>query len=869
MASGVVAGLKGKPPKINREYIAESSTHLLLLLQMTLTIRGGHTMVCGKRTRTSQLTCHLRKTKGPSQPQLSLSEEARNTGRHRSWNPDLKLRNSGVAFISAGTSKAEELTQIPQERTSKHSATLEDENVGGIGNNTESHLNVQDINDEVPLSSMSLGEAHRGDIRTNDCTPQEVCESTKKNNQDEPASNVICFTDIKGLSMPVHTGLSPPRLRRSPSPIASDSSEEVILFTGRNMSEIQTHTNNRVAEGPDNAPDSVSRGLVKGAGRSRRHMPRIVNDLADPTVTDDPPAKQSSIHDKPPTIGSGTTDTDVKPGESQNPAESRKAPLKCKKHRRGKRSRKTLEETEIMEDYILNALDGEGFGHALESSRLNGRDLGGSDADQWVDDEEPSAAKPRVDIFDYSEEDWDSADLRDFDEFSTSSEAPDAIKHILSKRQRPSGVQYLVVEQGFTIDDAQWLPVRLLERLGLNIRAIERFEEKQTEIERLGGNDGDSENSLQLAMGRQEDLDDLEDHRDLEDRRRERMSDEQIARLLAKQEELGLGSDDLVLFNGDDLAKVGIEDVQLDGSWGRPIPLRSEPKPKRKKAYQSSFPSVTAFVNVLDQDPYNGFDVMDHERPSLRKKPKGRRGQLPLELSDSDLEQTIHAAWENDRTKKKIRKQEREELRAQGLLAKNGKVDMKAKYRGGMTIDQVRAEIRDFLLSSTERYVPPNQLFSVVSNLFSLSLPPMAQKERKVIHEIANVFKLKSKSIGSGTSRYPVLYRTARTLKYDEGSLSIIDITLSSKRFFPRLDRATKRGVPVNKPRGFAGAAVSYRDGEIVGAAAPEIGQDNKGRAMLEKMGWSTGTVLGAVNNTRGIVQPVTQIVKTGKAGLG
>jgi len=38
---------------------------------------------------------------------------------------------------------------------------------------------------------------------------------------------------------------------------------------------------------------------------------------------------------------------------------------------------------------------------------------------------------------------------------------------------------------------------------------------------------------------------------------------------------------------------------------------------------------------------------------------------------------------------------------------------------------------------------------------------------------------------------------------------------------------------------------------------------------MLEKMGWSTGKALGALNNDRGIVQPVAQVVKTTKAGLG
>ena len=153
----------------------------------------------------------------------------------------------------------------------------------------------------------------------------------------------------------------------------------------------------------------------------------------------------------------------------------------------------------------------------------------------------------------------------------------------------------------------------------------------------------------------------------------------------------------------------------------------------------------------------------------------------------------------------------------------------------------------------------------------SLPLPPMAQGERKIVHEIANVFKLKSKSTGAGKSRFPVLYRTSRTIQYNEESFKAAESLLSSKRFLPRMDRVkTKNALTGRGRRGGAGSAgVSYRDGEVVGAAAPEIGQENRGRTMLERMGWSNGTALGALNNNRGLVQPVAQVVKTSRSGLG
>lgn len=160
-----------------------------------------------------------------------------------------------------------------------------------------------------------------------------------------------------------------------------------------------------------------------------------------------------------------------------------------------------------------------------------------------------------------------------------------------------------------------------------------------------------------------------------------------------------------------------------------------------------------------------------------------------------------------------------------------------------------------------------------MTNYDRLPLPPMNKHDRKIVHEIANVFNLRSKSIGGGRSRFPVLYKTPRTILYSEDALSVIESRLNQRRFLPRMDKARKRDAAAprggaGRGGGFAGAAVSYRDGEVVGATAPEIGAENKGRAMLERMGWSTGTALGALNN-KGIMQPVVHVVKTTKAGLG
>ncbi|KAF3796987.1 Protein SQS1, partial [Colletotrichum gloeosporioides] len=251
------------------------------------------------------------------------------------------------------------------------------------------------------------------------------------------------------------------------------------------------------------------------------------------------------------------------------------------------------------------------------------------------------------------------------------------------------------------------------------------------------------------------------------------------------------------------------------------------------------------------------FDFMDWDRPALkRKKGKGTKNRIPVfDISDSELEEKMQAAWKNDRAKKAERKRERQALRAQGLLGKNvNPEDLRVKYPHGMGLDQIADELRTFLLGTNT----------------ILTLPPMDNHARKVIHELASKFNIKSKSTGSGDQRRPMLHRTFRTAKFAEEVFDAA-ITRVGRKYFPRNDTALRAAVQKQSARRGGGgghAGVIYRDGEVVGGSAPELGQENKGRAMLEKMGWSSGTALGALNN-KGILQPVAHIVKRSKAGLG
>ncbi|PSN62913.1 hypothetical protein BS50DRAFT_560809 [Corynespora cassiicola Philippines] len=335
----------------------------------------------------------------------------------------------------------------------------------------------------------------------------------------------------------------------------------------------------------------------------------------------------------------------------------------------------------------------------------------------------------------------------------------------------------------------------------------------------VGGSDDDDENDSENDTDTEEELD---------------MDDELVAKILQKQEELGLGSDEVVLYPDDDFFS--------SSGFERPNKRRQH----RSRRVGDVFPSASAMADAIEMDPYHGFDIMDTDRPSLRRVKKGRHGQPPPELDDFDLNEQLKASWEADRAKKRLKKAEREELRKQGLLGRKGKApDLRIKYRDGVNLVEAVEDIRDFLMSEMQ----------------TLSLPPMEAHRRATIHQFVSKLGLNSKSRGDGANRFTVLSKTLRTVRYDEDAF---DALVDQKKFKFRMRAVAapqKQKAPKVQPK------FAYKDGDTVGASAPELGPENKGRAMLEKMGWAKGMALGALDN-KGILQPITHTVKMTKAGL-
>jgi hypothetical protein len=160
------------------------------------------------------------------------------------------------------------------------------------------------------------------------------------------------------------------------------------------------------------------------------------------------------------------------------------------------------------------------------------------------------------------------------------------------------------------------------------------------------------------------------------------MDDETLARLLAKQEELGMGGDDLLLFSSS-FAKTEVTKTQG----------------KRLSRALRGSASATQVADALDN-----LDIADWSQ--LTGQSRKRRSKQPpnFNVSDSEIEAALRTAWQRDRERKKSRKLEREALRAEGLLGKNANPDdLRVRYPSGMKLDDIKAELTSFLLGSTER----------------------------------------------------------------------------------------------------------------------------------------------------------------------
>ncbi|KAH0564865.1 hypothetical protein GP486_001745 [Trichoglossum hirsutum] len=719
----------------------------------------------------------------------SLQDEARNTGRSRSpfWSSS-RLRDNKITFVSAGHFDAKKLMELESSgaQSTKNTRSPAESLQEIAPQPNDSSEQTYTFENSQPVEESGLVSGYSQDTGA---TPPGGSETVTEVYQDAHETQSSSSDSVNSA----HEGLSLSPVR-APSPTPSSSSQEVILFSGRNQD--TGIANEQAARRPTSSGSAFAESYDQDVPDS------VLQTSGDSAIIILTKSSSSEI--------AGSSERITPPS----------------RRKRGIRDR---EEDAAIADYIANMKehgDPEGF---LPGETYKLRELGDTDVGSWQEFEpenEPLITEDQTAAKKYAVHGWATLDPHHPVVDSTPVNTLGDIDSILTKRSRPDGDQFLVQFKGYSINDVRWIP-----------RASLVTETQLKHIAAFEGADGPEPGIYESEESGDTD-EDREERRDLQQYKVADRADEKLARLFARRDGLGTAFEGLTVSgNTDETSDEALVDDEgfatVLGSTGNRVSQR-----------RVDLSSATQIANA-----YDDFDVMDFERPSL-KRGKGRKAALPLNLSDSDLEAKLRSVWGKDRKKKAERKREREELRTRGFLDKYNATNrnVRAKYSQDMTAEEVESEIYGFLVSDREQ----------------LSFPLMEVHQRKMLHEVGAVLNLKSKSVGPKLQRFTTLYKTSSTVS-DPSDIERAFNRIRSRGFLPRMGHRNQKGKA--RPRNdWAGA--TYRDGEIVGAAAPELGAENKGRQMLEKMGWSSGTALGALNN-KGILQPVATVVKRSKAGLG
>jgi hypothetical protein len=808
----------------------------------------------------------------------TLIQEARNTERHGfAWGNSARLRDNKIQFVSAGNLG---MNKSDSEGNDVDADDLEEHGPPEALNKTRQ----TDVNEAVPEHPRSSQDLSNIEFDYNHSAMTE-----RVGRMEIVAEAIDSGPATLADDMPQSTSRP-----RSTSESSFASEEEVIVFGGRRGE------SRKPVRQPGASPQTAAATVTKTKTIEidKNNINALLdNDPASSTtrsVFGQTPAACSSFETLPSAKKTLESNTNFgrrrgrrrRPSRSENNEETQSAMAASSSKnlaspteaflepnpnfgtRRGRRSgpsQREIEEDALIRDYIANMKDD---GTDKEEDEISVRNEhfrfdGPGEADVKV--QTRWSGKEKLSGMLDEDLEWSSGDLEDFDDMSTTDDEIAEVGRVYAERMRPSGFQYLVTAVGKGPSDACWvLGDKLISTTAT--KQIQIFEERrETKLDLLN----DALNNSTTDSDEDEVLDDLRDTIESEEdenarliERTARMTDAQIAEALDMQDKLGMPTNEVLLFNGQEDNEFANGDDFIPFSSKQHVFNRT--KSKRNLRKKDGFPSAEAFADALDQDPYNGFDVMDFDRPSLKPKRKGRKSTgLTFELEDEKLALELQQSWDNDRSKKAVRKRQREEMRQAGLLgskAANGRVDLHTRYKeSGMDAEQIRTEIRSFL----------------VQEIDAVALAPMAADMRASVHRLARALNLKSHSQGKADGRFPILTKTPQSRHYTMNNIWEIDALLNQRKFFPRAAgsfKTAKQPRAGPKARGGGGcgvlAGVSYMDGEVVGASAPEIGADNRGRAMLEKMGWSSGMGIGKVGN-KGSTEVIKHVVKNTKAGLG
>ncbi|KAL0573333.1 squalene synthetase-like protein [Marasmius crinis-equi] len=233
---------------------------------------------------------------------------------------------------------------------------------------------------------------------------------------------------------------------------------------------------------------------------------------------------------------------------------------------------------------------------------------------------------------------------------------------------------------------------------------------------------------------------------------------------------------------------------------------------------------------------------------------------------DKDLPPGLAELWEKDRAKKAERRRERDLeklMQAADPLAKKkgGKKGRKAAARLA-NLDPTISVLPNRIIDMTTLVQQIRRFLDDIGGPRQMALPPTNKETRKMVHELAQAFNLKSVSKGKGNDRYTTLTKTTRSVSGIVNEKKVGKVVRWGRargvEFASKEDWTDDRKKGARMPK--------HREGDEVGKAAPKINETNVGFRLLAAMGWEEGDRIGL---SGGLKDPLTAVIKHSKLGLG
>lgn len=298
-----------------------------------------------------------------------------------------------------------------------------------------------------------------------------------------------------------------------------------------------------------------------------------------------------------------------------------------------------------------------------------------------------------------------------------------------------------------------------------------------------------------------------------------------------------------------------------------PLLLKDEPEPTFSDIYisetEDEFDGEESEYSDIDEGLREGLDDLisytlkynatrnqAYETKGLVTSGRGKNKKLRFDDSldlDADTKAMLQGKLDSRQRAKSNKKQSKEDYISQ---ENKNSDDLFKKYPYGLHVQNIRDEFEIFL----------------TKNKPTMAFPPFDPHGNKTIAKFAQHYSMKGNKVGKGGKTHIMVEKVKRT-KWSKPDYNMIGQLLKQRRVFMRIDvRKPMEERELSERRSGKGK-FHIQEGEIVGEDAPEIGKDNIGRRILEKLGWNSGQGLGAHGN-EGISEPVMAKVKKNKSGL-